>query len=251
MKRPVVRHENTIAARAIVVIAGLLGSTLLYGCGNTSSDNRALASEDVLRNTLVGLEEMGGGWEGLWDPTMNGDSPAVTDPEIEAALDRLSVCAGRNAPVFLTDLEPTVTGSTLLGPADEFGLQVQIDSHVYASRGVAADLGELVKHQDCLSAYTADRITASLDQPSLTVSPAVPSIITQGLPKGLVGIRFDLTISNASTSVPVSSTLLAGGEGSFAVFYDISTVGGPAPQLLVDRLAGLMTNKVAEVADAL
>jgi hypothetical protein len=177
----------------------------------------------------------------------------TTPAGILDALARLEQCSGADAPIFLTDAEPTVTGSTLTGTfgTGEGAVPAQVDSHAYASRGSAAQLNRLIEDQECLANYMRERIAVSLGQPSLVLSEVETVVLSTGLPKGVIGLRFALTVSNGDSEIPFTSTLLAAGSGSVTVFYDIATAEGMAPDDEISRLAELLKVKLEEVNDAL
>lgn len=243
-------RNAALAGAGVTVMLSLL-SACSAGSGRSTTPNPV----DQLRPALVSLTDLDSGWEALWDPNASTNGATSTDPAIETALDNLSTCTGQDAAVFLTDAEPTVTGSTLIGPLTAAGtgptLQGQIDSYAYAARGVATDLHTLHDADACLATYTAERIAASLDDPALTLSEVSTTRLSEDLAQGVVGVRFELTISSGENEIPVSSTLLAAGSGNFVVFYDLTTVGGQAPQEFVTRLATLLNTRVSEVSRAL
>jgi hypothetical protein len=240
--------------RTRTTATALVGLLLLTGCGDlTRPSAQATVGTEILREALVGLDDMPVGWEAVWDPAVNGSSPTATNPAIDAAVGRLATCVGEGAAVFLTDTEANVTGSTLIGTAGtgQTTVQTQVDSSAYAARGAASGLAQLADERECLAVYARERISASLDQPSLSVSAPTSTVLTEGLPEGVVAVRHDLSISNGSMTVPVSSTTFGAGAGNFVVLYDLSVIGGPAPEDLVRQLAELLAQRVKAVTDAL
>ncbi len=239
---------NSTASRyARRILGGLVVISLLSGC---SSDGRTpIDAQEVLRPTLVALDDMGEGWEALWDPT--GEA-SKTDPRIEAALGELERCVGSDAPAFMSSAEPTVTGATLIGGFDTVDGRIdgQVDSHAYSARGLAGDLPVLVEKKECMAQYVRQRIIASVNQGSLEVSEVTTTVLDD-LPKGVTALRFEMELSNGSETAPLSSTMLVAGSGSFVVFYDISSIGGAVPSESLVRLADQLINRVTEVTNAL
>ncbi len=229
------------------ILGGIVVISLLSGC---SSDGRTpVDAQEVLRPALVSLDDMGEGWEALWDPT---GEMSQTDPRIVSALGELERCVGSDAPVFMSSDEPAVTGATLIGGFDTVDGRIdgQVDSHAYSSRGVADDIPVLLEEKDCMAQYVRERIIASVNQGTLDVSEVTTTVLND-LPKGVTAVRFEMELSNGTETAPLSSTLLVAGSGSFVVFYDVSSIGGAVPSESLLRLADQLISRVTEVADAL
>ncbi len=244
---------RVLAASTLSIVVAIS----LTGCNApTSQEKPATDTAAVLQEALLGLDDVPAGWEAIWTPpaAAEGEPDTTTTPAgILDALARLEQCSGADAPIFLTDAEPTVTGSTLTGSfgAGEGAVPAQVDSYAYTFRGSAAQLNRLIEDQACLGSYMRERIAVSLGQPSLVLSGVETVVLSTGLPQGVIGLRFSVTVSNGESEIPFTSTLLAAGSGSVTVFYDIATAEGAAPDSEILRLAELLKSRLEEVSDAL